>query len=199
MNCTLGFVYKWTDSTNGMYYIGRHKGSPDDGYIGSGFYFRRAYDTRPEAFSREILYYGEHFDELEGFILEEFDLANDPMSYNLVNTITSNAHFDEDARERMGRAHRGKAKKESTKKKMSLAAKGKPKSKSHKEAITKSLIGKTGKDSRNKKPVYCEYLNKEFATMKECAEALGVSYPVVFRVFNGRTKNNKYGIKRISK
>lgn len=80
-----GFVYKWVDSSNDMYYIGSHKGTVDDGYIGSGTHFNRAYSKRPECFTRQILYIGEDYLELEEFILEELDAANDNMSYNLKN------------------------------------------------------------------------------------------------------------------
>ena len=40
-----GFVYRWTDTSNGMYYIGSHKGTPGDGYVGSGTWFMRAYKS----------------------------------------------------------------------------------------------------------------------------------------------------------
>ena len=80
-----GFVYKWVDSSNNMYYIGSHKGTIDDGYIGSGTYFVKAYNKRPEAFSRDVLYVGDDYLELEEFILQELDSAGDKMSYNLKN------------------------------------------------------------------------------------------------------------------
>lgn len=43
-----GFVYCWTDSTNGKTYVGSHMGSTDDGYIGSGIKFLNAYKKRPD-------------------------------------------------------------------------------------------------------------------------------------------------------
>ena len=79
-----GYVYKWVDSTNGMWYIGSHNGTRAD-YIGSGVYFKKAYDLIPDKFSREIIYKGNDFRELEEFILEELDAMNDPKSYNLIN------------------------------------------------------------------------------------------------------------------
>ena len=97
-----------------------------------------------------------------------------------------------------GGSPKGIAKKESTKIKMSEAAKGVPKSKSHRKAVSDSLKGKTGGEARNTKAVYCGHLDKRFDTIKECAEALGVSRSVVQNVFYGRTKNNKYGLKRIN-
>lgn len=52
-----GFIYEWTDSTNGKNYIGSHKGTIDDDYIGSGKHFISAYKKRLDAFTRKILEY----------------------------------------------------------------------------------------------------------------------------------------------
>ena len=96
-----------------------------------------------------------------------------------------------------GGSDKGHKKAESTKRKMSLAAKGKPKSEEHRKNVAKSLIGRTGKDARNTKSVYCGYLDKSFDTMKECAAALGVTYGVVQRAANNEVKNNRYKISLI--
>ena len=80
-----GFVYKWTDSSNGKSYIGSHHGKIDDGYIGSGIAFKRAYNKRPECFTREILEYN--------------NLADDPyVTYGLEQKYLDqvhNIHLDE--------------------------------------------------------------------------------------------------------
>ena len=52
-----GFVYEWLDSSNGKKYIGSHHGSSEDGYVGSGVAFKRAYKKRSELFTRTILAY----------------------------------------------------------------------------------------------------------------------------------------------
>ena len=52
-----GFIYEWIDSTNGKTYIGSHKGSIEDSYVGSGKLFKRAYDKRPDKFNRKIIEY----------------------------------------------------------------------------------------------------------------------------------------------
>ena len=52
------FVYKWTNLENGMYYIGKHKGTDNDGYISSGKSFLNEYHNRPESFVREIIFRG---------------------------------------------------------------------------------------------------------------------------------------------
>jgi hypothetical protein len=83
----IAYVYKWTDSSNGMWYYGAHNGG-SAAYIGSGTAFNEAYKERPEAFEREVIYTGSYEDcvELESFILNELDAAKDSMSYNLKNT-----------------------------------------------------------------------------------------------------------------
>jgi len=51
------FVYKWTNNTTGEYYIGKHSGTEDDGYIGSGKLFKIKYFKDPENWERQILHY----------------------------------------------------------------------------------------------------------------------------------------------
>lgn len=50
-----GFVYIWMDRTSKMFYIGSHVGEENDGYVGSGLYFKMAYEKRPNSFKRRIL------------------------------------------------------------------------------------------------------------------------------------------------
>jgi uncharacterized protein YnzC (UPF0291/DUF896 family) len=52
-----GYVYKWTNTTNGMKYIGSHYGSVEDYYVGSGKEFTIAYKQNPEEFVMEVLEY----------------------------------------------------------------------------------------------------------------------------------------------
>ena len=52
------FVYKWTNKKNEMYYIGKHKGAENDGYVSSGQYFLSSYVACPDNFYREILFRG---------------------------------------------------------------------------------------------------------------------------------------------
>lgn len=54
------FVYVWINTENNMYYIGKHKGSEDDGYISSGKHFLIAYNANPHVFKREIVFRGTH-------------------------------------------------------------------------------------------------------------------------------------------
>lgn len=50
-----GFVYIWRDRKHKRYYVGSHWGTPDDGYICSSPWMKRAYKQRPQDFRRRIL------------------------------------------------------------------------------------------------------------------------------------------------
>ena len=50
-----GFVYIWRDRKYNRFYIGCHWGSPDDGYVCSSPWMKRAYARRPQDFRRRIL------------------------------------------------------------------------------------------------------------------------------------------------
>ena len=50
------FVYRWYDAPNDMYYLGKHKGSPDDIYTHSSWVWPRfTKDNIPEGVTREII------------------------------------------------------------------------------------------------------------------------------------------------
>ena len=78
------FVYKWTNTSNGMIYVGYHKGNPDDGYVCSSKYFLEEYKNLPEIFTREILAFGstKEMVDLETNILKENNAGKNPMFYN---------------------------------------------------------------------------------------------------------------------
>ena len=81
-----GFVYKWTNTINGKWYIGSHKGTPDDGYRHSSKIMTFAEEKYGiDNFSREILYEGNDEKKIEGYYLKTYDAANSSMSYNLKN------------------------------------------------------------------------------------------------------------------
>jgi len=79
-----GFIYEWTNLENGLKYIGRHEGLPDDGYIGSGPMFLQEYEKSPRIFARKILWKGyfESPDILEQ-IEEQFlsEISNEELYY----------------------------------------------------------------------------------------------------------------------
>lgn len=83
-----GFVYKWTNTINGKWYIGSRKGTPDDGYRHTSKIMTLAEEKYGvQNFSREILYEGEKYRNIEAQMLSEIDAANNPMSYNRCNIV----------------------------------------------------------------------------------------------------------------
>lgn len=81
-----GFLYVWINNINNKYYIGSHKGTIDDGYIGSGTIFKKAVKKYGiENFIRYVEYEGPDFRQEEDEILQLLDVENDPRSYNLHN------------------------------------------------------------------------------------------------------------------
>jgi hypothetical protein len=85
-NEILGFVYKWTHMPSKQYYIGIHKGSVDDGYIGSGLRFKRKrLTTNSTEWHREILFIGEYYTDcikVESTLVNE-TILSDPLCLNL--------------------------------------------------------------------------------------------------------------------
>ena len=55
MSSIYGFVYIWFDRRRKMYYIGSHKGHPEDSYICSSTWMRNTYNRHKEDFKRRII------------------------------------------------------------------------------------------------------------------------------------------------
>lgn len=83
----LGFVYCWTDHTNGKLYVGVHKGKIDDGYICSSKPVKQMIKERPNDFTRQVLSEGDYIDMLhyEETILKSVDAKNNDAFYNKHN------------------------------------------------------------------------------------------------------------------
>lgn len=183
------FVYRWTDSSNGKMYVGSHKGTIDDGYVGSGKIFRLAYKKRPEAFSREILYIGTYEDvlELEEFILTELDASNSDEYYNLKNTAVGGCSSrSKQSRLKQSKTLTGKKLSKKRRDAMSKARIGIVFSETHRKNISQA---QTGANNNNARQVYCGYLNETFETISSCAKALGVSATCVSNQIRGKRKN----------
>lgn len=199
--CNIGFVYKWTDASNGKWYIGSHTGHPKDGYIGGGHFFNKAYKKRKDSFSREILYFGHDHRELEEFILEELNAMDNPMSYNLTNNWKGVTRHTEETKRKISESKKGNTFfSEETRKKLSEAKQGEKHPqygkqgywathKMPKEAIRKTQLKRSYR-------VYCEYTDKEYECTMDAANDLGVSKSNVLNMLSGHRKN-KYGLKRI--
>ncbi len=125
-----GFIYEWTDSTNSKTYIGSHYGTNNDGYVGSGKLFKRAYNKRPDKFTRRILEY--IYDDDKEKILETEQKYLDKINWDYTYNLVSTAH---------GGSEKGRVFSKSHKNAMSKTAKGKLKSKLHKKNMSKSRKG----------------------------------------------------------
>lgn len=64
-----GIIYLWFDRKHKRYYIGRHWGNENDGYICSSTWMKSSYNRRKEDFKRRIL--GRIFTSQEDLIKEE--------------------------------------------------------------------------------------------------------------------------------
>lgn len=64
-----GFIYVWYDKLYKRYYVGRHWGTENDGYICSSNSMRDAHRRRPDDFKRRIV--AKIFDSKETLIIEE--------------------------------------------------------------------------------------------------------------------------------
>ena len=89
-----GFVYEWINKTNGKWYIGSHKGTPDDGYTASGIAINKAFEKYGlDNFIRRV-FLCNNFTEIEENVLTRKDAANDPMSYNMTNEARGFGHIN---------------------------------------------------------------------------------------------------------
>lgn len=190
----IGFVYKWNDFYNGKYYIGSHLGDVNDGYVGSGSYFKKAYKKRKECFSREILYIGKDYIELEEFILQELDCKNDINSYNLTNNARGVSMQSEESKRKISKSKKGNTyfskehrKKLSEKKKGELhpcyGTEGYYKGMKH----SKESRLKMSKSKRRK--VFCELNNKKYESVKDLSLDLNISISHINNMINGNSPN----------
>jgi hypothetical protein len=128
-----GFIYIWYDKKHKKFYIGRHWGTEDDGYICSSTNMRNNYNGRPQDFKRRIIAKVYCRQQL---VIEEqrwLDMIKPTeCKYKYYNT-TLKADTP---------SMRGKQHSEETKIKMSIAATGKPKSEEHKQKLREINLGK---------------------------------------------------------
>jgi len=83
------FVYMWIDRSTDRKYIGYHKGTLDDGYIGSNSRLQEEYEQRPNDFYRTILAWGTTSDmhELETMLLLQLGAATRGSFFNVSNNL----------------------------------------------------------------------------------------------------------------
>lgn len=129
-----GFIYLWYDKKYKKYYVGRHWGHEDDGYICSSNLMRTNYSRRKKDFRRRII--SKIFTCQEDLVLEEqrwLDMIKPEECKIRYYNISLNAKTP---------SHRGRKHTEETKEKMRNAALGRKVCKEAKEKIRNTLTGR---------------------------------------------------------
>ena len=86
------FVYLWINKDDYRMYIGKHKGTTDDGYVASSESFLEEYNENPQRFFRTILAYGTDAEmhELETQLLITLKAKRSHLYYNMNNNLSGN-------------------------------------------------------------------------------------------------------------
>lgn len=85
------FVYKTTNTINGMFYIGVHRGLESDAYLGSGIRLKRAIEKYGrENFTREIIQVCSSIEE--AYLLEKALVTPDLISSGTVYNLNTGGH-----------------------------------------------------------------------------------------------------------
>tara|TARA_R110000803_G_C11845025_1_gene305095 strand:- start:73 stop:675 length:603 start_codon:yes stop_codon:yes gene_type:complete len=197
----IGFVYKWNDFYNGKYYIGSHLGDVNDGYVGSGSYFKKAYNKRKDFFSREILYVGKDYIELEEFFLKELDAMNDKNSYNLTNNARGVSIQSEESKLKISQSKKGNTYfSKEHRRKLSEKKKGKLhpcyKTNGYVKGMKHSEESKLKMSKERSRRVFCKLKNKTYQSVKDASLDLGASISHINNMINGY-KVNKYQLTTI--
>ena len=135
----VGFVYLTTNNINGKKYIGRHHGTVDDNYRGTGSVITKAINKHGrENFSREILEFENDIDKLvalEEKYIAEHNAVEDPNYYNVTPSGLACILYGED------NGFFGKTHSEETRAIISAANKGKIISEEHRASISEHSKG----------------------------------------------------------
>ena len=164
-----GFVYIWFDKFRNMYYIGRHWGHENDGYVCSSNKMRDAYRRRPDDFKRKIL--SKTYSSFDDLVLEEQKWLNkikpEECGIKYYN-VSLNAKTP---------STRGYKHSEETKLKIKNAALGKVVSEKTKEKIRQANLGKkyssevnAKKGINNRDYTDAQFLNKMSIAAKNRSE-----------------------------
>ena len=196
-----GFVYIWRDRGKDRYYIGRHWGNKDDGYICSSNWMRMSYKRRREDFRRRILCICKTKEETNKKEFEWLSLIKDEeLGKRYYNFKKKYSEYTEHSiytcvkisKKLKGRTSPRKGKKltEETKQKIREFNLGKCLSEEQKEKISKSMLGKTRSSehckkiseskkgkipwNKGKKGVYSEESNKKRSETEKITKNRGI-------------------------
>ena len=137
MTAKYGFIYVWYDCKHNRYYIGRHWGTEDDGYVCSQANMRNNKTNRPYDFKRRIVSRVYDKDQL---VIEEqrwLDMIKAKIEAGFNKKRYYNQNLNASTPSMRGRKHS-----EETKRKMSEAAKGRKLSDKTKERVRQANLGK---------------------------------------------------------
>lgn len=83
------FVYLWINKDTDRKYIGKHKGTIDDGYVCSSEQMLEEYNECPQRFVRTIIAYGtdQEMLELETQLLITLKIRMNPLYYNMSTNL----------------------------------------------------------------------------------------------------------------
>lgn len=202
-----GFIYIWYDRKYKKYYLGRHFGKENDGYICSSDCMRAAHHRRPQDFKRRIIqknilredlpeeefkwlslikdeelgvkYYNKRNDRFHGHTESGLKKIRDSSKERWKNGTFSEASID-----KMRKARLGKKSSEETRRKISKSNKGKVRSDDTKKKISKTLSGRTITEKQR-----MALLN--FATSKKSEEHIRKLHEGRNRYFKEKNKCKK--------
>jgi hypothetical protein len=199
----MGFVYLWRNIKTNKKYIGSHKGSPDDGYVGSGLLFSRAYKKNPDDFTRQILYIGENYRKIEARVLRLLNAAKSKDFYNLKNDAIGgweHAHTKEANAKRRGTLSNLKKGIYPEHLKYDKSGSSNPMfGKKHTDEAKLKISLKRLGVANKKQPVVELVSGRTFETVNACAEFYGVTASTISTLMKkdklvkrGKTKNTHF-------
>lgn len=189
-----GFVYCWTNIINCKKYIGSHFGTITDLYIGSGVYFKRAYNKNPNNFKRDILYIGKDYINKENYFLKYYDVSNNDNYYNLKNDAVggwththNNLQTIKKRNKKISESKKGKIYKhlDYDKNGFNNPMYNKKHTEESKLKISKSRIGKTNYS----KKIIEQTESKIFNSVTDCAKYYNITQPTMSSLIRDKIIN----------
>lgn len=182
------YVYKWTNTANDMWYIGKHNGKRNS-YTGSGVDFKLAYRESKEDFVKEVLFEGDYksVSIYEVEILKYLDAANDPMSYNKTNSGGGVEKHSNETKAKMRASHLLSDRQYTRGIEHHMYGSKRPEH---------SLKVSGTNNGRSKGLIASDMNDILFDSSSKCAEYFGVNQSTISRMISGKVKN-KYGLRYI--
>lgn len=137
-----GFVYVWRDRKHNRYYVGRHWGTEEDGYVCSSRIMVQSYHKRPQDFKRRIV----------SRVYEKNQLiAEEQRWLDMIKPEECGKRYYNCTLKATTPSMRGRKHSEETKRKISETQKGRVLSEKTKERLRQLKLGKTLSEETKKK------------------------------------------------